>query len=68
MELDAVVGPNRLPTFEDRDSLPYVECVVQEVLRYLFFSFVLPLDIRAYSLLPRWFPTVPLGKPMPRLE
>ncbi|KAI0711889.1 cytochrome P450 [Cerioporus squamosus] len=28
-----VIGPDRLPTFEDRDSLPYVESVLIEVLR-----------------------------------
>jgi hypothetical protein len=33
-EIDAVIGPGRLPEFEDRDSLPYVECILQETLRY----------------------------------
>lgn len=33
-EIDRVIGPDRLPTFEDFDSLPYVECVTQEILRY----------------------------------
>jgi cytochrome P450 len=33
-ELDAVVGPNRLPDFGDRDSLPYVEAVMRETMRY----------------------------------
>ncbi|TFK53786.1 cytochrome P450 [Heliocybe sulcata] len=33
-ELDAVVGPSRLPTFDDRKSLPYVEAFVWEVLRW----------------------------------
>ena len=32
-EIDAVVGLNRLPEFSDRDSLPYLEAVLQEVLR-----------------------------------
>ncbi|KDQ25622.1 hypothetical protein PLEOSDRAFT_1078104 [Pleurotus ostreatus PC15] len=32
-EIDRVIGPDRLPTFEDFDSLPYVECVAQEILR-----------------------------------
>ena len=32
-EMDRVVGPNRLPTLEDRDSLPYLECVLREVYR-----------------------------------
>jgi len=34
-EIDAVVGQNRLPTFEDRKSLPYVEAVCKELLRWL---------------------------------
>lgn len=32
-EIDRVVGNGRLPTFEDRASLPYIECVVREILR-----------------------------------
>ncbi|TDL26036.1 cytochrome P450 [Rickenella mellea] len=33
-ELDSVVGPNRLPTFSDRDKLLYVEGLLKEVLRW----------------------------------
>lgn len=33
-ELDAIVG-DRLPTFADKDSLPYVTAVMKEVLRWL---------------------------------
>jgi cytochrome P450 len=33
-EIDAVVGRERLPSFEDRDQLPYVRAVVKEVLRW----------------------------------
>ena len=33
-ELDAVVGPKRLPTFADRSSLPYVNALVTECLRW----------------------------------
>ncbi|KAI0658590.1 CyP450 monooxygenase [Cubamyces menziesii] len=33
-ELDAVVGPSRLPTFEDRTSLPYVNAIVKECMRW----------------------------------
>ncbi|KAI0074482.1 cytochrome P450 [Panus rudis PR-1116 ss-1] len=33
-ELDTVVGPNRLPNFEDRASLPYVEAIIKEALRW----------------------------------
>ncbi len=33
-ELDAVVGRTRLPTFEDRASLPYLEATIKESLRF----------------------------------
>ena len=35
-EIDRVVGSNRLPNFEDRDNLPYVEGVLRETYRYAF--------------------------------
>ncbi|TFK65198.1 cytochrome P450 [Pluteus cervinus] len=33
-ELDRVLGPGCLPTFEDRASLPYIEAIYHEVLRW----------------------------------
>jgi cytochrome P450 len=33
-ELDAAIGPNRLPSFEDHSNLPYVEALCKEVLRW----------------------------------
>ncbi|KAH9950731.1 cytochrome P450 [Amylocystis lapponica] len=33
-EVDSVVGVNRLPNFDDRPSLPYIECVMSEVFRW----------------------------------
>ncbi|ELU39519.1 cytochrome P450 [Rhizoctonia solani AG-1 IA] len=33
-EIDRMVGSNRLPGFTDRDSLPYVEAIYKEVLRW----------------------------------
>jgi cytochrome P450 len=33
-ELDAVVGRKRLPNFEDRASLPYLEATIKESLRF----------------------------------
>ena len=33
-EIDAVVGPNRLPDFQDRPSLPYINAVVKESSRW----------------------------------
>lgn len=33
-EIDAVIGPDRLPSFADRGSLPYTEALAKEVLRW----------------------------------
>ncbi|CAL1709874.1 unnamed protein product [Somion occarium] len=33
-EIDAVIGRDRLPTFADRDQLPYVRAVIKETLRW----------------------------------
>ncbi|KAF8450341.1 cytochrome P450 [Boletus edulis BED1] len=41
-EIDAVIGPDRLPNFTDRDSLPYVEALAKEVLRW---NVVVPLAV-----------------------
>ncbi|KAL6308002.1 cytochrome P450 [Sparassis latifolia] len=41
-EVDRVVGRGRLPDFNDRDSLPYLECVLKEVYRW---NVPLPLGI-----------------------
>lgn len=32
-EIDKVVGPNRLPTFDDEKDLPYVRAIIKELLR-----------------------------------
>ena len=34
-ELDLVVGRDRLPTFDDRPRLPYIEAICKELLRWL---------------------------------
>ena len=33
-EMDRVVGDGRLPDFDDRESLPYLECILKETYRY----------------------------------
>lgn len=33
-EIDAIIGTHRLPNFEDRPSLPYVDAVLRETLRW----------------------------------
>jgi len=32
-EMDSVIGPDRLPDFDDRNSLPYLESIVKELYR-----------------------------------
>lgn len=34
LELDAVVGTDRLPSFADREHLPYINALVKEVFRW----------------------------------
>ena len=46
-ELDTVVGPNRLPSFEDRESLPYITAIAKESMRW---QSVVPLGIPHRSL------------------
>ncbi|EGN98959.1 hypothetical protein SERLA73DRAFT_181707 [Serpula lacrymans var. lacrymans S7.3] len=45
-ELDVVIGKDRLPTYADRGSLPYVEALFKEILRW---NIVAPLTIRRAS-------------------
>jgi cytochrome P450 len=33
-EIDRVVGPRRLPTFSDRENLPYIDAIVKETVRW----------------------------------
>jgi cytochrome P450 len=33
-EIDKIVGSNRLPSFADKSSMPYVSCIVWECLRW----------------------------------
>lgn len=44
-ELDRVVGTSRLPTFDDRERLPYVNAICAEVLRS-----VVPTELRFQSI------------------
>jgi hypothetical protein len=41
-EIDSVIGRDRLPTFDDRSSLPYVESVLRETFRW---HPILPLGV-----------------------
>ena len=41
-ELDAVVGASRLPDWDDKDELPYVNAIIKESLRW---QNVIPLSL-----------------------
>lgn len=33
-EIDRVVGKDRLPSFSDRDQLPYISTMIKEIIRW----------------------------------
>jgi Cytochrome P450 len=62
-ELDSIIGFDRLPTLEDRPSLPYIERVMQETLRYALAHRILILSVfLEAAFILRWHPVLPLGK------
>ncbi len=59
-EIDGVLGQKRLPNFGDRESLPYINCVMQESMRYVRVSTTSEL---AYLIrFDRWHPASPTGE------
>lgn len=59
-EIDRVVGSDRLPDFEDRENLPYIEAIYKECLRYCSTNLV---DNYAPNTTTRWNQPLPLGIP-----
>ena len=51
-ELDAVVGQSRVPTFSDAPSLPYIQAMVKEILRW---RPVLPLALPHIATEDDWY-------------
>ena len=39
-EMFKVIGDARLPDFDDRASLPYLECIIREVYRCIFWRII----------------------------
>lgn len=55
-EIDLVVGRSRLPTFDDRDRLPYVRAFCREVMRWRTVAPIgVPHRLIEVSILPRLF-------------
>ena len=47
-EIDRVIGPDRLPTLADRASLPYIDAILKETIRW---QNVLPTGVEIYVVL-----------------
>lgn len=41
-ELDRVIGPSRLPGYEDQPNLPYVRCLIKEMSRWAPIGSIVP--------------------------
>lgn len=55
-EIDRIIGDDRLPSFADRGSLPYITAICKEVLRW---EVVLPLGtLRYLTHIHRWTLTI----------
>jgi hypothetical protein len=64
-ELDSVIGRDRMPTFDDERSLPFLRAFIKEVTRRVFLSYLSPLPCWLTLAIgcTRWRPAVPLGIP-----
>ena len=65
-EIDRVIGNDRLPDFEDKENLPYIDAIYKECLRYHSLTIhSLPICFPTYVLITpiRWNQPLPLGVP-----
>ncbi|EJD04922.1 cytochrome P450 [Fomitiporia mediterranea MF3/22] len=58
-DLDAVLGGERLPTFDEQESLPYINCILKECLRCVVLCLLYPLNRARQNI--RWNPPFPLA-------
>lgn len=65
-EIERIVGMSNLPTLEHKDSLPYINCIIQELYRYVavFRSSIVYYTLQDTS----WNPPLPLGRVTARWE
>ncbi|KAJ6538157.1 cytochrome P450, partial [Mycena sp. CBHHK59/15] len=54
-EIDAVVGNDRLPSFSDREHLPYVTVLVLEVMRWHCLHKAIPHRVTEDNIHDGWF-------------
>ena len=59
-EIDEVIGSDQLPSLQDRDNLPYIDCILKEVMRCVPQDFSLALFLIEKR--SRVNPSVPLGE------
>lgn len=59
-EIDSIIGESRLPDLGDRGSLPYVECVLRETLRYA--QAIATICPCSDELILRWNAPLPIGR------
>ena len=59
-EIDEVIGSDQLPSLQDRDNLPYIDCILKEVMRCVPRDFSLALFLIEKR--SRVNPSVPLGE------
>jgi cytochrome P450 len=59
-ELDRVIGSERLPDFTDRNSLPYLDAIITETLRYVSSESISTSSLVCRNV--RWNAPLPLGR------
>src|SRR6266403_4336806 len=58
-ELDAVIGRDRLPTFDDRPRLPYVEALCKELMRWNMVTPIGTTRVSQIRMTNDWFSGLP---------